>query len=138
MSAPDGQREQQLVRGQIVGVVAKGPDRWQVSVQQQNEQRPRNLWTKDQAIVSSLMQVIGQGFDFLCNVSHWTNQSNQPVRSLWLETVGPYGTIPMPLQAQQMGREAGRGDRLFLVGRAGGGDWRAHGLLCSSVEVVGP
>ena len=41
------------------------------------------------------------------------------------------------LQPLQMRREARRGDRLFLVGRTGGGDWRVHGLLCFSVEGMG-
>ena len=35
--------------------------------------------------------MIGQRIAFLCNASHWTNNSGQPVRSLWIDQVGTPG-----------------------------------------------
>lgn len=90
----------EIVQGQIQGIVQKGPDKWQVEVNI-GQQNPRRLWTKDAALVGQLATMIGQTTSFLCGVSHWTNQQNQPVRSLWINGVGQGAAVPQPPMAQQ-------------------------------------
>jgi hypothetical protein len=100
------QREQEQIIGVITGVVQKGPDKWQAVVAPDGSQYTKNLWTKDAALIGYLSSQIGNRLAFLCNVSHWTNQSNQPVRSLWIEaagspTVGSPALAGPPAQAAQ-------------------------------------
>ena len=83
------QAETEVVSGVIAGIVAKGGDKYQVAVQPPGSQYTKNLWTKDVNLVAGLQQMIGQQTSFLCGVSHWTNNQNQPVRSLWINGVGP-------------------------------------------------
>lgn len=83
------QTETEVVSGIIAGIVAKGGDKYQVAVQTPGSNYTKNLWTKDVALVQALQQVIGTQQSFLCGVSHWTNNQNQPVRSLWINGVGP-------------------------------------------------
>jgi hypothetical protein len=83
------QAETEVVSGVIAGIVAKGGDKYQVAVQPPGSQYTKNLWTKDVNLVAGLQQMIGQHTSFLCGVSHWTNNQNQPVRSLWINGVGP-------------------------------------------------
>ena len=102
MSTQEQQQEQQLVRGQVSGIIQKNIDTWQIAVTPEGSQYAKNLWTKDAALVNDMGQRIGQSFDFLCNVSHWTRQDGQSVRSLWANVVGAFGTLsdPQPQQAQ--------------------------------------
>lgn len=85
----DAQRESEQVIGTITGVVQKGQDKWQAVVAPDGSQYTKNLWTKDAALVSFLLSQIGNRLAFDCGVSHWTNQQNQPVRSLWINAAGP-------------------------------------------------
>ncbi len=81
--------ESEVVQGTVVGIIQKGADKWQIAVQPPDSQYSKNLWTKDETLVAQLSQVIGSQQSFMCGVSHWTNQSGQPVRSLWINGVGP-------------------------------------------------
>jgi len=83
----------EIVQGVIQGIVQKGADKWQVEVNV-GQQNPRRLWTKDAGLVQQLSMMIGQTTSFLCGVSHWTNQQNQPVRSLWINGVGQGAAVP--------------------------------------------
>jgi hypothetical protein len=92
------QAETEIVNGIIQGIVAKGQDKWQVEVNV-GQQNPRRLWTKDAALVGQLSMMIGQQTSFLCGISHWTNNSGQQVRSLWINGVGAGGQpAQMPQQ----------------------------------------
>jgi hypothetical protein len=88
MSTYAPERETEQIIGVITGIVQKGPDKWQAVVQPDGSQYTKNLWTKDAALVGYLSSQIGNRLAFLCNASHWTNNQNQPVRSLWIEVVG--------------------------------------------------
>jgi hypothetical protein len=103
----DPPQEQEVVRGTVVSVITKGPDKWQIAVQPEGSQYTKNIWTKEQPLVNDMSQRIGQAFDFLCNASHWTNQSGQPVRSLWFESIAAYGTLaaPQPVVSPQQGMQ---------------------------------
>ena len=102
MSVMEQQQESERVSGTVTGIVVKGADRWQVTVMPQGSQYARNLWTKDGALVNDMQMRVGQAFDFLCGISRWTNASGQPVRSLWINSVGAFGSIPDPQpQGQQ-------------------------------------
>ena len=90
------QREQELVAGVIEGVTQKRPDTWQVAVKPEGSQYTKNLWTKDQALVSALTAKLGQAGSFVCNASYWTNQSGAQVRSLWIAGEGSEGAAPSP------------------------------------------
>ena len=97
------QAETEVVTGVIQGIIAKGADKWQVEVGT-GQQNPRRLWTKDAALVGQLATMIGQTTSFLCGISHWTNQSGQAVRSLWINGVGqtaPAAAVPQAPMAQQ-------------------------------------
>ena len=112
------ERETEQIIGVVSGVVQKGADKWQAVVTPDGSQYTKNLWTKDQNVVMYLTSQIGNRLAFLCNVSHWTNQSNQPVRSLWIDQVGsptvgspalagppqqPQGAAPPQAPIQQAG-----------------------------------
>ena len=79
------QRETEYVAGVIAGIIQKAADKWQVAVKPEGSQYAKNLWTKDPALVAALSAKIGQAGGFVCGVSHWTNQSGQAVRSLWID-----------------------------------------------------
>jgi hypothetical protein len=83
------QREQEQIIGTVASVVQKGADKYQAVVAPDGSQYTKNLWTKDAALIGYLSAQIGNRLAFLCNVSHWTNNQNQPVRSLWIERVDP-------------------------------------------------
>ena len=89
MSTIPQEREQEQIVGVITGVVHKGEDKYQVVVQPDGSQYTKNLWTKEEGLVSTASTLIGQRLAFLCNVSHWKHNDGTPVRSLWLETFGP-------------------------------------------------
>jgi hypothetical protein len=93
------QAEQEVVVGVVIGVETKAADKWQVLVNT-GQQNPRRLWTKDSNLVQQMMGMIGQHLSFMCGVSHWTNQSGQPVRSLWLNGFGAPGQQAAPLPQQ--------------------------------------
>jgi hypothetical protein len=76
--------EEQTLSGAITGVIMKNADTWQVAVMPEGSQYTKNLWTKDADLVTQMQQMIGQQATFFCNVSHWTRQDGQPVRSLWI------------------------------------------------------
>lgn len=102
MTQATAQREMELVRGTIESVITKGADKWQVAVVPEGSQYAKNLWSKDAALVADMQQRVGQGYDFVCSVSHWTRQDGQPVRSLWLESVAQYNSVQgMPQATQQ-------------------------------------
>jgi len=96
------QAEQEIVVGTVQGVIAKGADKWQVEVNV-GQQNPRRLWTKDEGVVQQMMAMIGQQLSFMCGVSHWTNNSGQQVRSLWINGFGAPGqqAAPQPQPMQQ-------------------------------------
>jgi hypothetical protein len=95
------QADTEVVSGQVVGVIVKGQDKWQISVQQPGSQYTRNLWTKDAGLVNQMQQSIGMHFDFLCGASIWTNQQGQPVRSLWVNGLSAPGQTPVQQQPVQ-------------------------------------
>jgi hypothetical protein len=83
-------QETEVVQGTIVGIIQKGPDKWQVAVKSDpNSQYDRKLWTKDQALINQLSTMIGSQQAFMCGISHWTNAQGAPVKSLWINGVGP-------------------------------------------------
>lgn len=91
--------ETEVVQGTVVGIIQKGVDKWQVAVKSDpNSQYDRKLWTKDQALINQLSTMIGSQQAFLCGISHWTNQQGAPVKSLWINGVGP-----QVMQGQQGG-----------------------------------
>lgn len=77
------EREQEYVAGAIVGIIQKGPDKWQVEVQPDDSQYTKKLWTKSADTVASLSQKIGEHHGFVCGVSKWSKDGKE-VRSLWL------------------------------------------------------
>jgi len=90
MTTPTQTTETEIVQGTVVGIIQKKPDTWQVAVQPPGSQYNKNLWTKDQALVAQLSQMIGSQQSFLCGASTWFNpRVNQEVRSLWINGVGP-------------------------------------------------
>lgn len=97
--AQNSGQETEVVTGVIAGITQKGPDKWQVAVQQAGSQYSKNLWTKDADLIGQLSQMIGQPASFMCGASHWTNQQGAPVRSLWINGVGP-AQQQQPVQVQ--------------------------------------
>ena len=96
------QAEVEIVHGTIVGITQKGADKWQVAVQQPGSQYAKNLWSKDAGLIGQLSLMIGQETSFMCGISNWTNQSGQPVRSLWINGVGAGETpAPQPIATPQ-------------------------------------
>lgn len=92
--------ETETVSGQVVGVITKPGDKWQIEVST-GGQYTRRLWTKDAALVNQMQGAVGQSFDFVCGVSHWQGQTG-PVRSLWVNSVAMFGSTPAaPLPTQQ-------------------------------------
>jgi hypothetical protein len=109
MSVMQQEKEQEIVHGSVQQIITKGPDKWQVGVLPLGSNYPKNLWTKDQALVNDLTQRIGQGYDFICNVSHWNMQDGTPVRSLWIESLALLNSTPDPqpmVQPQQAQQQA--------------------------------
>ena len=104
MSGYVQERETEQIVGQVTGVVQKGADKWQAEVMPDGgSQYTKKLWTKDPQVVGYLSSQIGNRIAFLCNVSHWTNQQNQQVRSLWIDQVGApaFGSPAMAGPPQQ-------------------------------------
>ena len=87
MSTAEQQREVEVVVGTVSGITSKGPDKWTIAVSPDGSQYSRNLWTKDVGLSQALPNYVGRRLAFTCGVSHWTNQQNQPVRSLWINEV---------------------------------------------------
>ena len=98
------QADTEIVQGIVQGIVQKGADRWQIEVNV-GQQNPRRLWTKDAGVVQQMATMIGQTLAFQCGVSHWTNNSGQPVRSLWINGFGQPGQAA-PVQQQAWGQPA--------------------------------
>lgn len=94
--APEADTE--VVTGTVQGIVQKAADKWQIEVNI-GQQNPRRLWTKDAGLVSQMATMIGQHLSFMCGVSHWTNQQQQPVRSLWINGYGQAGQVQQPVPA---------------------------------------
>jgi len=98
---PQQQPETEVVTGTIIGITQKGPDKWQVQVDV-GRANPRGLWTKDTNLVAQLSMMIGQQQSFLCGISNWVNQqTGAPVRSLWVNGVGPPGGVQQPAPPPQ-------------------------------------
>ena len=96
------QPDQEIVVGTIQGVIAKAVDKWQVEVVPDGSQNVRRIWTKDPGVVQQMMGLVGQRLSLMCGVSHWTNNSGQAVRSLWLNGFGQPGQqAAMPQQPVQ-------------------------------------
>lgn len=93
------QSETEVVSGQVTGVITKGPDKWQVSVQPQGSQYTKNLWSKDAGLVGQMQSAVGQWFDFICGTSYWTNNEGKQVRSLWINGITAPGGAPAPVAA---------------------------------------
>lgn len=92
--------ETEVVSGQVVGVITKPGDKWQIEVNT-GGQYTRRLWTKDAGLVNQMNGAVGQSFDFVCGKSHWQGQSG-PVTSLWVNSVAMFGSTPAtPAQQQQ-------------------------------------
>lgn len=89
MSTYTQERETEQIVGVVTGVVHKGEDKYQAVVMPDGSQYTKNLWTKDQNMVTYLSSQIGNRIAFLCNASHWQRQDGQSVRSLWIDQVGP-------------------------------------------------
>jgi hypothetical protein len=87
--APEQERETEQIIGTVTGVIQKGADKWQAVVAVDGSQYTKNLWTKDTQLVQYLSSQIGNRLAFACNVSHWNLQDGTPVRSLWIDVVGP-------------------------------------------------
>jgi hypothetical protein len=94
------QADQEIVVGTVQGVIHKGGDKYQVEVDV-GQQNPRRLWTKDAGVVQQMQAMFGQQLSFMCGVSHWTNNSGQQVRSLWINGFGAPGQQPQPQPVQQ-------------------------------------
>lgn len=84
--------ETEVVSGQVVGVITKPNDKWQIEIST-GGQYTRRLWTKDAGLVNQMSAAVGQSFDFVCGVSHWQGQTG-PVRSLWVNSVAMFGSTP--------------------------------------------
>lgn len=95
------QADQEVVQGIVQGIVQKAADKWQIEVNV-GQQNPRRLWTKDPEIVNQMATMIGQTISFMCGVSHWTNNQNQAIRSLWINGYGAPGTQALAPQPQSM------------------------------------
>jgi hypothetical protein len=107
MVQPEAAPETEVVTGVVTGIVDKGGDKWQVSVKTDpSSQYSRNLWTKDYDLVHQLSALIGSAMTFQCGISHWTNQQNQPVRSLWINGVGPAQQFSGAVPQAQPGTQA--------------------------------
>lgn len=110
-------QEAEVVQGTVVGIIQKGVDKWQVAVQPPESQYSKNLWTKDQALVQQLSNMIGSQQAFMCGVSHWTRQDGQAVRSLWINGVGPGAAPQAQAQAAQQWGQAQQADAMQTVGQ---------------------
>ena len=94
------QADTETVTGIVQGIVQKAADKWQIEVNV-GQQNPRRLWTKDAELVQQMMGMIGQTLAFMCGKSHWTNNQNQPVTSLWINGYGAPGAMPQQPVMQQ-------------------------------------
>ena len=96
------QSDSEVVTGVVTGIIDKGGDKWQVAVKTDpSSQYSKNLWTKDGDLVHQLRQLFGTAMSFQCGVSHWTNAQGAPVRSLWINGVGPaQHSVAAPPQQQ--------------------------------------
>lgn len=82
----DEPRETEVVTGTIAGVTAKAADQWVVEVNTGGSYT-KKCRTKSAALKDTMTAQLGQPVSLLCNVSHWTNSENKPVRSLWIDSV---------------------------------------------------
>jgi len=101
-----GGSESVVVNGTVEGVEIKPNGRFVVKVREygSSSQYSLNLNTKDTGLAQQMMGAIGQSFSFVCGLSHWTNQSGQPVTSKWINGVAPMqGQPQMQQQPQQQG-----------------------------------
>jgi len=98
--------EVEVVTGTVTGIITKGADKWQVAVKADpSSQYSKNLWTKDADLIHQLQQLIGSAMTFQCGVSHWNMGDGTPVRSLWINGVGP-AQHSVGVQNQQPGTQA--------------------------------
>ena len=102
-----GGNESVVVNGTVEGVEVKPNGRYVVKVREAGSasQYALNLNTKDVGIAQQMMQAVGQGFSFICGLSHWVNNQNQPVTSKWINGVAPLQG-GMQQQAQQPMQQA--------------------------------
>lgn len=86
-----GGSESVVVNGTVEGVEIKPNGRFVVKVREigSTSQYALNLNTKEQGLAQQMMGAIGQQFSFVCGLSHWTNQTGQPVTSKWINGVAP-------------------------------------------------
>lgn len=93
-------REQEIVTGTVDSIVEKGESKWQVVVKTHDAAtHGKKLWTKSADQITLVRSLLGQQATFECGVSEWTNQSGQPVRSLWINAINP--GAPPPGAAQE-------------------------------------
>lgn len=99
-----GGSESVVVNGTVEGVEIKPNGRFVVKVREigSTSQYALNLNTKEQGLANQMMSAIGQQFSFVCGLSHWTNQTGQPVTSKWINGVAPLQG-GMQNQPQQQG-----------------------------------
>jgi hypothetical protein len=103
-----GGSESVVVNGTVEGMEVKPNGRYVIKVREIGSQSnyALNLNTKEQGLAQQMGQSIGQSFSFVCGLSHWTNNSGQPVTSKWINGVAPLqGGMqqqPMPQQQQPM------------------------------------
>lgn len=98
-------QEMEQVVGTVMGVVAKGGNKWQAIVTPDGSDRTRNLWTDDQNTANYINSQIGARLAFACRISRYSYQG-QPTSSLWITAVGApqMGTPQMagpPMQQPQ-------------------------------------
>ena len=101
-----GGSESVVVNGTVEGVEIKPNGRFVVKVREfgSTGQYALNLNTKEQGLAQQMMGAIGQSLSFVCGLSHWTNQTGQPVTSKWINGVAPMqGQPQMQQQPQQQG-----------------------------------
>lgn len=92
MSTTEAPREQEQVIGTVSGLIQKGPEKIQVAVMPDGSQYAKHIWIgKDHQaqFVPYFQGMMGQRIAILANVSHWTMNDGTPVRSLWVDQVGP-------------------------------------------------
>jgi len=98
-----GGGESVVVNGTVEGMEVKPNGRYVIKVREIGSQSnyALNLNTKEQGLAQQMGNSIGQAFSFICGLSHWTNQSGQPVTSKWINGVAPLQGGAPPQQTQQ-------------------------------------
>jgi hypothetical protein len=95
---PAPAKESVTVVGLVTGVEVKPNEQFVVKVRQNpTDQYDLSLRTKDAALANFLMSQVGQQYQFVCGLSHWTNSQGQPVTSKWINQYAAVGqNVPAP------------------------------------------